>query len=83
MISRSARARAGAVDADSSFFESAARTALGMRDLTSDLLVFVTLVVSAGYSVMNVGAEPFHLFLVMGGVSAIMCIARVCRYFGY
>ena len=85
VISRSARTRAGAgsADSDSSYFDTVARTALGMRDITSDLLVFVVLVVSAGYSLMNAGSEPFRLFLVMGGVSAVMCVARICRYGGY
>jgi hypothetical protein len=54
-----------------------------MRDITSDLLVFGVLVVAAGYALMNAAAEPFRLFLVMGGVSAMMCVARVSRYGGY
>jgi hypothetical protein len=54
-----------------------------MRDITSDLLVFVVLVGAAGYALMNSSSEPFRLFLVMGGVSATMCVARVCRYGGY
>ena len=86
-ISRSARARAGAGSgadaAESSYFDTAARTSLGMRDITSDLLVFGVLVVAAGYALMNTSGEPFRLYLVMGGVAATMCLARVCRYGGY
>lgn len=83
-ISHSARAKAGGAYADSeSFFDSAARTSLGMRDITSDLLVLGALLVAAGYALMNAAAEPFRLFLVIGGVSAAMCFARVCRYGGY
>ena len=73
----------GLVPMESSYFDTAARTSLGMRDITSDLLVFGVLVVAAGYALMNTSGEPFRLYLVMGGVAATMCLARVCRYGGY
>lgn len=82
-ISRTSRDRAGGPVAEGSYFGTAARTSLGMRDITSDLLVLALLLVGTGYALMNAAAEPFRLFLVLGGMSAVMCAARIFRYGGY
>ena len=83
VISSSMRARAGASNYEDSYFDSSARTSLGMRDVNSDLFVLATLILGVGYSLFSAAAEPFRLFTVVGAVSAVMCAGRVCRYFGY